>query len=72
IAIVGDDFEDKRKEFDTHYFPNVFLSGSKNEGSLSLLKNKLIEGQTTIYVCQNKICQLPVTEVKEALKQIGK
>lgn len=72
VAIVGNDFEAKRKEFDTHYFPNVFLSGGKNEGSLSLLKNKLNEGQTTIYVCQNKVCQLPVTEVKEALKQMVK
>ena len=72
VAIVGDDFEDKRKEFDTHYYPNVFLSGGKNEGSLSLLENKLNKGQTTIYVCQNKICQLPVTEVKEAMKQIVK
>lgn len=72
VAIVGKDFETKRKEFDTHYFPNVFLSGGINEGTLSLLDSKLIEGQTTIYVCQNKVCQLPATEVNEALKQIKK
>lgn len=72
VAIVGKDFEAKRKEFDTHYFPNVFLSGGKNEGTLSLLEHKLLKGQTTIYVCQNKACQLPVTEVNEALKQIKK
>jgi uncharacterized protein YyaL (SSP411 family) len=70
VAIVGKDYETKRKEIDKHYFPNVFLSGGKNEGGLSLLESKLIKGQTTIYVCQNKACQLPVTEVKEALKQI--
>ncbi len=72
VAIVGKDFETKRKEFDTHYFPNIILSGGKIEGTLSLLESKLIEGQTTIYVCQNKVCQLPVTEVNEALKQIKK
>lgn len=70
VAIAGKNFEAKRKEFDTHYLPNTFLSGGKNEGSLSLLKGKLITNQTTIYVCQNKACKLPVLEVKEALKQI--
>ena len=70
IAIVGDDCEAKRKEFDSHYLPHVFLSGGKNEGKLSLLDGKLIAGKTTIYVCRNKACQRPVSEVKEALKQI--
>jgi hypothetical protein len=69
IAIVGKDFEVIRKKLDQHYLPNVFLSGGKNEGTLSLLENKNIKGQTTIYVCQNRTCKLPVTEVAEALKQ---
>jgi len=72
VAILGDQFESKRKEFNKNYLPNVFLSGGKNEGGLSLLEGKLVEGQTTIYVCQDKACKLPVTEVKEAIKQIAR
>ena len=72
VAIVGKDFDAKRKELDKYYLPNVFVSGGKNEGTLSLLESKLIKGQTTIYVCQNKACKLPVTAVNEALKQISK
>jgi hypothetical protein len=72
VAILGDEFENKRKEFNTNYLPNVILSGGRNEGSLTLLEGKLIEGQTTIYVCQNKVCKPPVIEVKEAIKQIYK
>ncbi|MEA1898197.1 MAG: glycoside hydrolase family 76 protein, partial [Bacteroidota bacterium] len=72
VAIVGKGFEAIRKEFDKYYLPNVFLLGGKDEGSLSLLDSKLIEGQTTIYVCQDKSCKQPATEVKEALKQILK
>jgi len=72
IAIVGNNFESKRKELDKYYLPNVFLSGGKNEGTLALLESKFIHGQTTIYVCQNKVCKMPVTEIKEALKQIVK
>lgn len=69
VAIVGKDCEAKRKEFETHYLPNVFLSGGEQEGKLALLHDKLTE-ETTIYVCRNKTCQRPVNEVTEALKQI--
>ncbi len=70
VAILGNDYESILKEFGQHYLPNVIFLGGKNEGSLSLLQNKLVKGQTTIYVCQNKTCKLPVTEVNRALKQI--
>jgi len=70
VAIVGKDYEAKRKEFDKHYLPNVFLSGGVKEGNLPLLENKLVKGQTTIYVCKNKTCKLPLIETSIALKQI--
>ena len=49
-----------------------FFRAEKVKGVLPLLKHKLIEGQTTIYMCQNKLCKFPVTDVKEALKQMVK
>jgi uncharacterized protein YyaL (SSP411 family) len=70
VAIVGDDYEKCRKEFDKYYLPNVIFSGGQMDTSLSLLENKYVPGQTTIYVCRNKTCNLPVTDVNEALKQI--
>jgi len=70
VAILGDDFESKRKALNAQYYPNVFLSGGNKEGQLALLENKLISGQTTIYVCQNNSCKYPVTDVNEAMKQL--
>lgn len=70
IAIAGKDFEKVRREFDERYLPNAVFLGGKNEGILPLIKNKLVEGQTTIYVCRNKTCKLPVKSVEEALKQM--
>ena len=72
VAIMGDDFKNKRQEFDRHYLPNVIFLGGKTAGSLALLENKLVAGQTTIYVCRDKSCELPVKEVEKALGQIGK
>ena len=71
VAIVGDDYELKRKEFDRVYLPNVFLYGGKDEGKLLLLEGKYIPGQTTIFVCQNNSCRMPVTEVTDALNLIS-
>jgi uncharacterized protein YyaL (SSP411 family) len=51
-----------------NYQPNSLILGSDKESDLSLLKNKMIAGQTTIYICQNKSCQLPTTDVKQAFE----
>ena len=70
VAIVGERAEEFRGEWDQHFQPNAFLLGGKSEGKLELLKNKLIEGETFIYVCQDKLCKLPVKSVEEALKLV--
>ena len=70
VALLGDDFKKKRKQFDEHYLPNVILLGGKEEGNLTLLENKFMKGQTMIYVCRDKSCGLPVSEVEKALQQI--
>jgi uncharacterized protein YyaL (SSP411 family) len=67
VTVVGEDAEIIRKEFEKYYLPNVFLSGAKKEGRLPMLENKLIEEQTTIYICRHKVCKQPITDVKEAL-----
>jgi len=70
VAIVGLESVQYRDQLARHYFPNVLYLGGEEEGELELLENKYIEGQTTIYVCQNKTCKLPVTTVEEAMTLI--
>lgn len=50
--------------------PQCPLSGGKEEGELELLTNKTVPGETTIYVCPDKACQLPVNDPELALKQL--
>ena len=68
VAITGEGYEAYRIELEKNYIPNkIMLGGTK--GSLPLLLNRF--GQTTqIFVCKNKTCGLPVTNVADALKQI--
>ena len=70
IAIVGTTAQQKRQAFDAYYLPQVLWLGGQEEGNLALLQDKLIPEQTTIYVCQNRVCQRPVTQVAEALPLI--
>lgn len=70
VAIVGKECAIKRKQLDRHYLPNVLFLGGKKEGSLELMEGKLMKGETTIYVCKNKACRLPVSQVEDVLKQL--
>jgi len=68
VAIVGEDAAAKRDDLMRHYIPDALLMGGKDEGTLELLKDKLQDGMTFIYVCQNKVCKLPVEEPEKALE----
>lgn len=70
IAIVGENANDKLKEFNQNYIPNKLIVGSTKESKLPLLQFKYTKNETTIFVCVDGACQLPVNETKKALKQI--
>ncbi len=67
VAVVGTDYKDHHQNLYSQYLPNALLLGGATEGSLELLQEKLQEGETFIYVCQNKVCKLPVQDVVKAV-----
>ncbi|WP_338766087.1 thioredoxin domain-containing protein [Bernardetia sp. ABR2-2B] len=76
VVIVGENYKETIKEISSFYIPNKIIVAVKSEeegkkSALPLLEMRLVmNNQTTIYVCKNKMCQLPVNSVEEALKQI--
>ncbi|MDA9344799.1 thioredoxin domain-containing protein [Flavobacteriales bacterium] len=70
VAIVGKNAHKKTMEMNTKYYPNTLFIGSFKESDLELLKGKYVEETTMIYVCENKVCQLPTTNIMEAIKLI--
>jgi uncharacterized protein YyaL (SSP411 family) len=68
IAIVGKSVNEKIKELYKHSFTNTILAVSGTKSDLPLLKERLVENETWIYVCENKTCRLPVNTIKEALE----
>lgn len=68
IAIVGPDAAKLRDEMQTRFLPDALYLGGEAEGDLKLLEGKLQEGETFIYVCQNKVCKFPVQDVESAVE----
>lgn len=69
LAIVGDNILSIRSEIDEMFFPNKVFVATKTVSKLPLLQNRTaINNETTIYVCFDKTCQLPTTDVKKALE----
>ena len=71
IAIVGPQYKAWGREIRQHYYPGKVLVGAAKESGLPWLAEKeATDGETTIYVCYNKTCQLPVHSVAAALEQL--
>jgi len=71
VAICGKDAREMVRDMHTEFHPNkMFVGSTQEESDLPLLEYKWIEGQTTIYVCENKVCQLPVMNAEDALQQL--
>ena len=70
IAITGPEALARRREFAAHYISGRVFLGGTGKSDLPLLEDKFMGDATTIFVCENKVCQLPVTTVEQALEQV--
>ncbi len=68
VAIVGEDAKQKITELNKTYIPNKLIAGSTSDNNLPLLESRYNPNNTLIYVCVNKACKLPVSEVDKAIK----
>ncbi|WP_432708069.1 thioredoxin domain-containing protein [Pedobacter sp.] len=69
IAISGVEHQAAVEALNEVYIPNKITIAGTNS-SLPLLKDKQ-SIETKIYICRNKVCQLPVRSVEEAIKLIN-
>ena len=68
VAIVGKEAHAKAMELNKKYVPNKLFVGCFEKSDLELLEGKYVEGTTMIYVCENKVCQLPTNKIMQAIK----
>lgn len=68
VAVTGENASAVSLQLQNRKFIPLALFCGGNQENLPLLENKYVAGQTVIYICQNRECRLPVTELNEALK----
>jgi uncharacterized protein YyaL (SSP411 family) len=68
VAITGKEAKFRAKTIQKEYLPNKMVAFSEIESNLPLLTSRLKNGQTLIYICRNKSCNLPLDSTDEALK----
>ncbi len=71
IIIIGKDYQQYALNINAYFIPNKIIMASATANDLPLLKGKqAIDGKTTVYVCRNRTCLLPVHTVEEAIDQV--
>ncbi|MDQ3219414.1 MAG: thioredoxin domain-containing protein [Acidobacteriota bacterium] len=76
IVVIGEPGNELLQEIWKKFIPNkvvVISDDSKTDAELIplLRERSMIDGKTTAYVCENFVCQKPVTSVKELKEQLG-
>ena len=69
IAVIGPESKIITDEITNYFTPNTIVVQSKTESDLPLFIDRFFEDETYIYVCQNKTCQRPETNINLALSR---
>ena len=70
IAVIGPNAKSITDEITKNFTPNTIVVQSNIESKIPLFIDRFFEDETYIYVCQNKTCQRPETNIKLALEQV--
>jgi uncharacterized protein YyaL (SSP411 family) len=70
LVISGKDAKKFQRDFNTNFHPNVLIIGSEQESDLPLLKNRFSNETTSFYLCKDKACFLPTSDLNEIIKHI--
>lgn len=70
VVITGENAGDFGLKMRAAYGPDRMVLGATQNNTIPLFENRFFDGQTTIFVCVNQACQMPVNTVDDALKQM--
>ena len=70
IAVIGPNSNSVTDKINKFFTPNTIVVQSSIESDIPLFIDRYFDDKTYIYVCQNKTCQRPETNIDLALNQI--
>ena len=66
VAICGTDAPEYMRRMQDSYQPQILWAISTKESEIPILKDRLVNGETLIYVCEKGVCKLPVNSTDKA------
>ncbi len=72
IVVIGKDHQAYALELQKTFRPNQVMMAANEATELPLMEYKTTrDGETTIYVCSEKVCRRPVTSIEDAEREIA-
>ncbi len=68
VAILGPNASKLQQQLSKNFIPNIVCAFSQSPSEIPLLSGRFVENNNLIYVCENKVCKMPVSRLEEALK----
>ena len=70
VAICGENALGNLQEINSYYLPNVVIVATEKKSNLPFLKNRFTENILNYFVCQNKVCDLPLQKLEDVLNKL--
>ncbi len=70
VGVCSQDAVLNIKKINEEYRPNLIIAGTNSESQIPLLKERFIDNKSLFYVCENKICQLPISDLDTLIQVI--
>lgn len=70
LAICGENALESLNIINSNYLPQITVAATQNPSNLPFLRNRYTKGVVSYYVCKNKVCNLPIYNIDEAINQL--
>lgn len=71
LAICGEGALEHLKEINGRYLPDLSVAATVKSSNLPFLKDKTQEHILQFFICENRVCGLPLRDIKDVLKQLN-
>lgn len=70
LAICGENALESLNIINSNYLPQITVAATESPSNLPFLRNRYTKGVVSYYVCKNKVCDLPIYNIDEAINQL--
>jgi uncharacterized protein YyaL (SSP411 family) len=70
LAICSAEAKTYCQEINGLYIPNIVLAGTQKTSTLPFLKDRYTNEKNLFYICQNKTCQMPLSDFQQIINDL--